>query len=107
MTSHQTDLYAVAARLDESPTEMLNGGATDALGALAASAPEAEAVASSRGVEQATVKALWERADTRLRDLPGPDELFAAAADAATLLYAAAWMLDSECATTDELEALM
>lgn len=107
MTSHHADLYTAAARLDESPTELLNGGAVDALSALEASAPDAEAVASARGIEQSDVSALWDRAGTRLRALPGSNDLFPAAAEAATLLYAAAWVLDSGSATTEGLQDLM
>ena len=107
MTPHPNDLFSVAARLDESPTEILNGGAVDALSALAASAQQAEAAASARGIELATVSALWERAGIRLRELPDANEMFPAAAEAATLLYAAAWVLDSDSVTAEGLQALM
>lgn len=42
--THPNDLFTVATRLDESPTEILNGGAVDALNALVASAQLAEAL---------------------------------------------------------------
>jgi hypothetical protein len=110
MTSHQDDLYTVAARLDESPTEILNGGAVDGLNALAASAQAAAAAASAHGIEPATVTALWARAEVRLRELPDADdanEMFPAAAEAATLLYAAAWVLDSDSVTAEGLGTLL
>jgi hypothetical protein len=105
MTSQSADLFSVAVRLDESPVELLNGGAAEALKALDAASPEA--VASERGIDTSEVEALWARAGARLREVPGQDELFPAAAEAATLLYAAAWLLDSDEATTDGLRALM
>ena len=101
--TRSSDLWHVAERLDESPMELLNGGAAEALSVLKASASEAEAVASERGIELATVTELWERADARLREVPEPDAVFAAAADAASLLYTAAWVMESDSATTDEL----
>lgn len=53
------------------------------------------------------MSALWERAGTRLRELPDANEMFTAAAEAATLLYAAAWVLDSDSATAEGLQTLM
>ena len=107
MTSRPNDLHSVAERLDETPTEILNGGSLDALNALAATAPTVAAVASARGIDTATVSALWERTGTRLRQLPDANELFPAAAEAATLLHAAAWVMDSESATAEGLRTLM
>lgn len=107
MTRCADELFSAAERLDESPNELLNGGAADALRALEASTKEAESVAQKRGIELSTVNALWERAGARLRAEPEPDAVFAAAADAAVLLYAAAWMLDSESATTEGLLNLL
>ncbi|HEY3864544.1 MAG TPA: hypothetical protein VGL54_00485 [Solirubrobacteraceae bacterium] len=107
MTTHQDDLYTVAARLDESPTEIMNGGAVAGLNALAVSAQAAEAAASAHGIEPTTVTALWERAGVRLRELPDANEMFPAAAEAATLLYAAAWVFDSDSVTAEGLQALM
>jgi hypothetical protein len=107
MTPGSADLYRVAERLDESPMELLNGGAADALRALDASATETEAVASARGIDLSTVNELWERANLVLREAPEPDAVFAAAAEAATLLYTAAWVLDSDSATTEDLRALL
>jgi hypothetical protein len=105
MTSQPPDLFAVAVRLDECPVELLNGGAADALRALAAVAPEV--VASQRGIEVMEVKALWEQAAVRLRDVPAPDQLFPAAAEAASLLYAAAWATNCDSATSEGLQALL
>jgi hypothetical protein len=105
MNSQPTDLYRVAVRLDESPEELLNGGAAEALRVLNSVPPED--VATARGFEVAEVKALWDRADARLREIPGPDELFPAAAEAATLLYAAAWAANSGAATAEGVRALM
>lgn len=107
MTPSSADLYRVAERLDESPTELLNGGAADALRALDASAPETEAIARTRGIELSTMHALWERAGTRLREIPEPDAVFSAAAEAAALLYTAAWVLESDSATTEDLKAVL
>jgi hypothetical protein len=105
MTAQSTDLYRVAMRLDESPEELLNGGAITALHALDALPPEA--AASKSGVEVAEVKALWDRAGARLREVPGSDELYPAAAEAANLLYAAAWVAGSNSLTVDDLRTLM
>jgi hypothetical protein len=107
MNTNAADLFLAAERLDESPIELLNGGAADALRALDASASEAEAVAGERGIELSTVNALWERAGARLRAVPDPDAVFAVAADAAVLLYAAAWVLDSDSVTTEQLLNLL
>ena len=107
MTASSADLLRVAERLDEWPMELLNGGAVDALSALDASAPEVQAVANTRGIELSTVNALWERAAARVREVPEPDEVFAAAAEAAGLLYAAAWVMDSDSATTQDLRDLL
>jgi predicted xylose isomerase-like sugar epimerase len=107
MTASSADLFRVAERLDESPTELLNGGATDALRLLDASASEIEAVARTRGIELSTINALWERAGVCLREVPEADAVFSAAANAATLLYTAAWVLESDSATTEDLKALL
>lgn len=105
MTAQATNLYSVAVRLDESPEELLNGGAAQALHALDAFPPET--AASKSGVAVAEVTALWDRAGERLRDLPAPDELYPAAAEAASLLYAAAWVVGSDSVMSEDLQALM
>jgi hypothetical protein len=105
MTSQPIDLFSVAVRLDESPEELLNGGATTALHTLDAFSPEA--AASKAGIGVADVKALWDRAGARLREVPEPDELYPAAAEAANLLYAAAWVVNSESATSEDLQAFL
>ncbi|MBN1609249.1 MAG: hypothetical protein JW940_21645 [Polyangiaceae bacterium] len=107
MTGHAVQLFEAAERLDESPREMLNGGATDALEVLEASATDIAAAAQIRGIETADVDALLDRTASRLRTLPGEDGVFPAAAEAATLLYATAWVLDSETANAEDLRALM
>jgi hypothetical protein len=106
--SHAGTLFAVAERLDEFPEEFVNGGATDALAALAASKDERDAIAASRGIDESVVSSLWERAGALLRESPErTGNLYRAAADAATLLYGAAWVLGSEDAKTEDLSALM
>ncbi len=105
MTLEAADLFNVAVRLDESPTELLNGGAADALHALDAIAPDS--VASLRGIEVTEVEALWDRAGARLRTMPAPADLFPAAAEAATLLYAAAWAASSDSVTSEGLQSLI
>jgi hypothetical protein len=105
MSARSADLFCVAVRLDEYPSELLNGGAADALRALDAVAPEA--VASRCGIEAADVQALWDRAGAHLRKMPADDMLFPVAAEAATLLYAAAWAVDAERVTSEDLRALM
>jgi hypothetical protein len=107
MTPRAAEIFTAAERLDESPMELLNGGANDALHALDASAGEIEGVAQSRGIEFAQVEELWQRASSRLRDLPEPDALYPAAAEAATLLYTAAWVLESDSVTTEDLRLLL
>jgi hypothetical protein len=87
--------------------ELLNGGAAEALLVLGASASETEGVARDRGIELAVISALWEQAEARLRDAPEPHAVFPAAAEAAALLYAAAWVLESDAATTEDLRALL
>ncbi len=107
MTPVSADLFGVAERLDESPTELLNGGATEGLRALAASESQARALATTRGLDVDTVRALWERAGARLREQPEVDALYPAAAEAAALLYTAAWVIDADSATDDDVRALM
>jgi hypothetical protein len=108
MTSTRDDLFSVAQMLDETPVELLNGGAADALRALAATAAEAEEVARTRGIELDAVHELWARANACLQDVPQLDGLYPAAAEAAALLYTAAWVLDSpESATVADLRAVM
>jgi hypothetical protein len=102
-----SDLYRVAERLDESPMELLNSGAADALRALDASAPQTEVVAAERDIDPSAMNQLWERAELRLRETPGPDEVFSAAAEAASLLYTAAWVLESESANTEDIRSLL
>jgi hypothetical protein len=106
MTPSSAALFHAAQRLDESPMALLNGGASDALRALDESASETETVARARGIEVSTMNDLWARAGSRLREVPA-DDVFAAAADAASLLYTAAWALNSESATTDDLRAVL
>lgn len=86
---------------------MLNGGASDALIALDAATPETQAVADARGIDISVMNELWARADACLRDVPGPDALYAAAAEAASLLYTAAWVIGSDTATTEELRDVL
>jgi hypothetical protein len=100
-------LFRAATKLDESPAELLNGGAAEALQVLEQCEAEAAAAAASQGVESSAVDALWERAGARLQKLPEQDELFPAAAEAASLLYAAAWVLHSDAVTTEDLRSLM
>ncbi|MGA9762390.1 MAG: hypothetical protein WBQ14_08210 [Gaiellaceae bacterium] len=108
MTANAAELLRVARRLDDFPMGLLNGGASDASRALAASESEAEAVAVSRGIDCATVRGLWERADVCLRETPRDDDaVFSRAAELASLLYTAGWMLESSSATTDDLKALL
>jgi hypothetical protein len=108
MTANAAELLRVAKRLDDFPMSLLNGGSSDASRALAASEPEAEAIAASRGIDCATVRQLWDRADVCLRETPGDDDaVFSRAAELASLLYTAAWMLESSSATTDDLTALL
>jgi hypothetical protein len=99
-------LYRAAQRLDESPTTLLNGGASDALLALNASQGEITAVAHARGVEVSEMDALWTRAASSLREVPA-DNVYAAAAEAASLLYTAAWMIGSDTATSEDLRAVL
>jgi hypothetical protein len=103
MTANSSALFSAAQRLDESPMAMLNGGASDALRALDAAAPEAEGIALARGIDTSVLNELWERAGARLREVPGPDGVFEAAAEAASLLYTAAWVFGSDSATTEDL----
>jgi hypothetical protein len=106
MTDTSDALFRAAQRLDETPVALLNGGASDALRALEDAAPEMKAVAQSRSIDALAMNELWERAEGRLRDVP-EDAVFDAAAEAASLLYTAAWVMGSESATTDGLrEAL-
>ena len=100
-------LFRAAQRLDETPMAMLNGGASDALEALTAAAPESEAIAQARDIDISVVHELWERADARLRAVPEPDAVFLAAAEAASLLYTAAWVIESDSATTEDLKEVL
>jgi hypothetical protein len=108
MSSHATDLFKAAGRLDEKPEELLNGGATDALRVLADSVEERDEAAAARGIDKATVSALWDRADALLRSAPSSeDELFPTAANAAVVLYGAAWVLGSDSVGREDVLALM
>jgi hypothetical protein len=107
MTSCSADLFTAAERLDESPEELLNGGAVEALRALQSCQPEIEEVAARRGIDLTALNALWERASVRLRETPAPEELFPAAADAAGLLYAVAWALRADTVTPDDLRSMI
>lgn len=101
------DVYNAAVRLDETPVELLNGGADAGLRALEASAGLSQELATSWGVDHHAVADLWNRAETSLRAAPEADTLFEAAADAAVLLYAAAWFLQADEITADDLEQLL
>lgn len=107
MTESSAALFRVAQRLDESPTAMLNGGASDALRALEEAAPETEAVARARCIDSSALDDLWQRAGDRLRDVPEPDAVFEAAAEAASLLYTAAWIFASDAATDEDLRDVL
>jgi hypothetical protein len=86
--------------------ELLNGGASQALEVLTAAAPELQSVAAARHIDAALVGELQNRAETRLRDMPEPDAVFEAAAEAASLLYIASWLF-SHSASTEELRQLL
>lgn len=107
MTPISTALFHAAQRLDESPTAILNGGAYDALEALAAAAAETGAVAAARGIELSVMNELWARADACLREIPQGDDVYPAAAEAASLLYMAAWAVGSDEATTEQLREVL
>lgn len=107
MTSSSTALFLAAQRLDRSPMAMLNGGASDALDALDVAAPEIGTVAHARNIDVSLVNRLWARADARLRDVPQHDAVYPAAAEAASLLYTAAWVISSDDATTEQLRDLL
>jgi hypothetical protein len=106
MTPTSDALFRAAQRLDESPMTILNGGASDALLALNEAASETESIAHARGIEVADVNELWSRAATRLREV-SVEDVYVAAAEAASLLYTAAWVLGSESATADELRSIL
>ena len=101
------ELLRVAERLDDSPTELLNGGAAEALRALSHSSTEIEEIARARGIEISAVNELWERASQRLRDVPDEEEVFPAAAEAASLLYTAAWVLQSDSASSKDIRDVL
>jgi hypothetical protein len=105
--SASADLFNAAVVLDESPVEMLNGGAAEGLRALEASAGLGAELAVRRNVDPDAIHSLWDRAATALRRSPDGDELFPTAADAAVLLYAAAWFLGADDATTAQREQLL
>lgn len=105
--SASADLFNAALVLDESPITMLNGGAAVGLRALEASAGLGEELAVRRNVDPDAIHTLWARAATVLRRTPDADELFPTAADAAVLLYAAAWFLEADDVTTAQLEQLL
>jgi hypothetical protein len=107
MTPNAAALFSAAQRLDESPTTMLNGGASDALRALDDAAPQVEAVAQARAIDATVLSELWERAGARLRTVPEPNAVFEAAAEAAWLLYTAAWVISSDSATTAQLRDML
>ena len=107
MTADPVALLRVAELLDDSPLELLNGGAAAALGALEESSPHVQGIAEARGIEPAVVTELWERANERLRNMPAADDVFAASAEAASLLYTAAWVLESDSATTEDVRAVL
>jgi hypothetical protein len=86
---------------------MLNGGASDALEALEAAASETAEVARGRGIDGAALDELWARTDARLREVPEQDAIYPAAAEAASLLYTAAWVISSEDATTEQLRDVL
>jgi hypothetical protein len=107
MTSCSADLLTAAERLDESPEELLNGGAIAALQALESCQTDIEVVAAAHGIDLPALNALWEHARARLRETPTPEQLFPAAADAAALLYSAAWVLRAESVTTEDLQSMI
>lgn len=108
MSSYAAALFQAAERLDETPEELLNGGARDALRVLADSVQERDSTAIARGIDKATVSALWDRADALLRSTPSSeDELFPTAADAAVVLYGAAWVLGSDSVRREDILALV
>lgn len=107
MTEHAVDLFNAAERLDESPMEILNGGAADALRVLDSSASEIATAAETCGIHDSYVDALLERAGSRLREVPEPVDVYPAAAEAATLLYAAAWVLKGDDVTAEHLKDLL
>jgi hypothetical protein len=107
MTPSSSSLFHAAQRLDESPLAILNGGASDALDALEAAAPETAAAAEARGIEVAVMNELWSRADARLREVPQGEAVYEAAAEAASLLYMAAWAIGSDSATTEQLREVL
>ena len=100
-------LFRAARRLDESPMAILNGGASDALRALDAAAPEVEGMAAARHIDAAAMNELWERAGARLREIPDSDAVYEAAAEAASLLYTAAWVFGSDSATIDDVRDVL
>jgi len=104
--THAAELFEAAVTLDESPDDLLNGGAAAGLQALRASAPVASAIAAEKELDPVIVDELWGRAVSRLTEMPAPDELFAAAAEAASLLYTAAWMLEAGEPTADDVRTL-
>ena len=108
MSAYATELFKAAERLDEKPEELRNGGASDALRVLADSVEERDSTAMARGIDKATVSALWDRADALLRSAPSSDaELFPTAANAAVVLYGAAWVLGSDSVGREDILALM
>lgn len=100
-------LFVVAETLDESPAELLNGAASAGLHALDATAGEIAALASARGLDATSLEDLWSRAQHRLTEMPNPADVYEAAAEAATLLYAAAWVVESDSVTVEELASLV
>jgi hypothetical protein len=106
MTPYAAELFGAAVTLDESPEDFLNGGAAAGLQALHASASVASVIAAEKEIDPAIVDALWDQAVSRLTEMPAPDNLFAAAAEAANLLYAAAWVLEAVELTADDVRVL-
>lgn len=107
MTPYAAELLGAAVTLDESPKDLLNGGASAGLRALRASASAANATAAEHELDPAVVDELWARAISRLTEIPASEKLFAAAAEAANLLYTAAWVLEAGELTADEVRALI
>lgn len=103
----ESDLYRAAAQLDESPIDLRNGTAAEALHALEACAGTISEVAARHGLGVEKVELLWHRARTSLQQGADAEDVFASAAEAATLLYVAAWLLEVPAATASDLDLLL
>jgi hypothetical protein len=99
-------LFSAAVRLDELPRHTLAYEAGTALEALEQTHDAARDTAAQKGFDASLVDAVWGDAAARLRAGP-EDDLFRAAADAASLLYTAAWLLDTPEANGPEIELML